>query len=1029
MKMPALRGVVLLMTVIASVGTRAEQPASASTGTPDPSPASAPPTDSGWVSRTWQTDDGLPGNVVVGVAQTPDGFLWVATENGLARFDGVRFQEAASGAIAPSGSKTQTLLADSGGRLWLGKQTSTIGGAAVCVEAGRTRVFTQDDGQVDCAVDGMVEDGEGAVWITSNGLVRRIHQGCLHPLVGEEGVPGSGRVRLARDGRGRLWFAQGCQVGVYREGMFRPLLTLSEPLTVLSGAKSGGVWIGVGTRVLKYTGEGEPQDLGELAAKRPEVKPTVLFEDRRGRLWAGTEKAGLFLYNGSGFDEAARSSREILCLADDREGNLWLGTQGGGLVRVRPRAFELEALGSGPSSEGMRSVCQDASGTLWAVTLSGRLARKEGPLWRVLSTVDGWSGVEATCVTAAPEGGVMVGTRHDGLHGWHAGLERSITPTNGLASGNVNALLTTPSGDVWIGTVDPNAVQRLRADQFQTFTLPQILGPYSSLAVDAAGRVWAATQGGVLARVDQEALVDETPMTLGVIHPIGSLCATPDGSLWIGYYGLGVGRLKQGRFTRFDHQQGLPDDFVNYVLEDGHGRLWFAANRGLFSVAEKEFESVAEGRQGRMHPAVYGREEGMPTLLGSTFYWPAMLRGTDGRLWMPAASGLAMVDPDPLTENRQPPPVVIERVVVDGRTVAAYEPDKGSEGTNSTAPLELHQSEARLRLPPGADQIELEYTGLSFVASRNLAFKYRLEGLDQKWVEAGSRRVAYYSHLPPGDYRFKVMACSNDGVWNEEGASLAITVLPHVWQTTWFRLLGIATGMAGLIGTGWGIARRRARRRIARLKRLHALDRERSRIARDIHDDLGSNLTRIAWLSELARADKDLPDKVDGHSRKIGDYARQMVTSLDEIVWAVNPRNDTLQSLAQYLTHMAHEYLGPTSVSCRLEIPSDLPAAVLPAEIRHDLFLASKEALHNILKHAAASEARIRLALADGVLTLVVEDDGRGFDLAAPSSGRPGHGLRNLRQRIENLGGRFQCESAAGCGTRLTFTLKLPDGA
>jgi len=335
----------------------------------------------------------------------------------------------------------------------------------------------------------------------------------------------------------------------------------------------------------------------------------------------------------------------------------------------------------------------------------------------------------------------------------------------------------------------------------------------------------------------------------------------------------------------------------------------------------------------------------------------------------------------------------------------------------------------RLRLAPGPRQVELDYTGLSFVSPRNVAFKYRLAGLDRDWVEAGARRTAYYSRLPPGDYRFEVMACNNDGVWNEAGASLAITVLPHFWETGWFLLVSLAGFTASVGGAAWSAARRRDRRRIEGLKRCHALEQERSRIARDIHDELGSNLTRIAWLSELAGADKTLPDQVEVHSRKIGGYARQMVRSLDEIVWAVNPCNDTLQSLAQYLTHLAHEYLGPTSVNCRLEIPADLPAVALPSEMRHDLFLAAKEAIHNILKHAAAREARIRLAVADGVLTLVVEDNGRGFDPAAPSPSRPGHGLANLRQRMENLGGQFQCESAPGHGTRLTFTLKLPDGA
>jgi signal transduction histidine kinase len=254
-------------------------------------------------------------------------------------------------------------------------------------------------------------------------------------------------------------------------------------------------------------------------------------------------------------------------------------------------------------------------------------------------------------------------------------------------------------------------------------------------------------------------------------------------------------------------------------------------------------------------------------------------------------------------------------------------------------------------------------------------------------------------------------------------------VLPHFWQTGWFLLVSLAGFTAGVGGAGWAAARQRSRRRIQRLEQVNAWERERSRIARDIHDELGSNLTRIAWLSELAGADKTLPDRVEVHSRKIGGYARQMVQSLDEIVWAVNPANDTLQSLAQYLTHLAHEHLDPTSINCRLEIPPNLPAVALPSEVRHDLFLAAKEALHNILKHAEANEARIRLAVADGKLSLVVEDNGRGFDPAAPSPSRPGHGLGNLRQRLEHLGGQFLCESAPGRGTRLTFTVKVPDGA
>ncbi|MCX6872987.1 MAG: triple tyrosine motif-containing protein [Verrucomicrobia bacterium] len=1022
MTMTALTGVPLLLTLFASAGVRAEEPAAASAGPSGPSPSPAPSTNSAWISRAWQSDDGLPGNRVVGVAQTPDGFVRVATESGLARFDGVQFREAASaGVIAPSGSRILGFLADSRGRLWLGKLTSTAGGAVVCVEAGRTRLFTHDDGLIDSPVLGLMEDGEGAVWATSPDGVCRIQQGRIRSFAGKAGLTGSGPPHLAMDGRGRLWFAEQRRVGVYREGAFRTLLTLGESHTALSGAKSGGIWICVGTRVLKYTGDGEPQDLGVLAPNRPEVKPNIVCEDRRGWLWVGTGKTGLFLYNGSGFQLVDRPSHEILSLAEDRESNLWAGTDGGGLVRVKPRAFNLEVLSS-DSPDGMRSVCQDAGGTLWAVTLSGRLAQKKGSLWRVLSAQDGWSGPPATCVTPAPEGGVWVGTESEGLHGWREGVERSITTSNGLAGSAVSVLLTTPSGDVWVGTVGMQAVQRLRAGQIQTFMLPQILGPFGSLAVDAAGQVWAATEGGVLARVDGTTLADETTNTLGVVHPISSLCATPDGSLWIGYRGRGVGRLKQGRFTRFDHEQGLLDDFINGVLADGRGRLWFAANRGLFCVAVQEFESLAEGRKRRVHPVVYGRDEGLPISHPVRHDWSGEWRSVDGRLWMSMASGVAAVAPDKLTENREPPAVVIERLTVDGRTVAAYEAGEQAEGPNSATPIELRQSGERLRLPPGVRQMELEYTGLSFVSPHNVAFKYRLEGLDSDWVEAGSRRVAYYSHLVPGDYRFKVMACNNDGVWNDAGASLAITVLPYFWQTGWFIGLAALTALGAAGGTARQMERRRLRRKLETLERQQVIERERVRIAKDIHDDLGASLTHIKLLGELVEGE-DTVAGVFTHTRKMAETTRGMAEALDEIVWAVRPQNDTLESLVDYMGRAADEFFENTRVLCRQNLSRPVPACEVSAEVRHNLFLAFREALSNIGKHAQATEVSIDLAIDLPRLRIVIVDNGKGFDPALVRPGR--NGLTNLSQRLADIGGHCAISSQPGTGTKVKMEITL----
>lgn len=271
--------------------------------------------------------------------------------------------------------------------------------------------------------------------------------------------------------------------------------------------------------------------------------------------------------------------------------------------------------------------------------------------------------------------------------------------------------------------------------------------------------------------------------------------------------GRPLGRLFGGRYKSLVVDAASPGS-LRTVSEYVH----------LFSVTVEEFAAVAEGRQPRVHSVAYGQEEGVPALQARSGYWPGAVRRQDGRLWLPTFGGVLVVDPGCLFANREPPPVVIERVVVDGQAVAVCGVSRQAAVPQTSVPLDLRRPAGRLRLAPGSRLLEVEYTRLSFVSPRNVAFKYRLQGLGEDWVEAGLRRVAYYSHLPAGDYRFEVMACNNDGVWSRESATLGFTVLPHVWETAWFRLAFLATGIAGLVGTGWGIARHRARRRLARLE-------------------------------------------------------------------------------------------------------------------------------------------------------------------------------------------------------------------
>ena len=982
-----------------------------------------------WFIRDWQSDEGLPDNTVMGISQSPDGFLWVATRTGLARFDGVQFRPQPVEVAGVQTRGCKGVLADRRGRLWVAKDQ----GVVVCVDQGRTTtVVGTEHAAADFGVRRMVEDAEGAVWVSyQGGQVLRIQNGRVRSFDQTDGLPAEGFCHLVVDGKGQLWFFRGNWVGVFRDEKFHPLREV--PNRFIAGCRSGGIWGFMDGRILKYTEGGEVLNPGALPADAPLVTVMALHEDRDGCLWLGTREAGLFRFDHDGVATATMSQQTIVTIADDREGNLWVGTRGGGLSQLKPGLVELMPIASATPFTPVGSICQDSTGLLWAVLWpNGELLRNAGQGWTPMSAKDGWSFPSSECVTPSSGGGVWIGTQYNGLHLWRSGsVTESLFADKGLGGdgggGNrVGALLVTESGDVWIGPRVPDVrrevLQRRHAGQFENFQLPLDSGPVIALAIETAGDCWAATANGLLLRVRKGVLTNETASTFAGAGTIRCLLATPDGSLWIGYGGQGLGRLKAGRFSHCRMEHGLHDDYISNILPDRHGRLWFACNRGIFSVREKELDDFADRRTSRIWSVAYGRNDGLPQLQASSDAWPGAQRGTDGRLLFAMQSGVAVVDADHIGENLQPPPVVIERVTVNGKLVAAYGADGTVEPSISPAPLELGQRNARLRLAPDQRQLQFDFTALTFTKPESIAFKYRLHGLETDWIEAGTHRTATYAQVPPGHYRFQVAACNSDGVWNETGASLELTAEPYWWETAWFRVAGPVTA-TGLLSTaillGW---RRRHRRQIERLEMLQATERERARIARDIHDDLGATLTQIVMLSDSTGA---VAPSNEGSLGKIHQVALAMTQTMDEIVWAVNPRHDRFDQLAMYLDAYAQEYLDASGLESRVDFPSPLPHQPISAQVRHDLFLAFKEALNNLVRHAGARQVRIRLTVRPDGFSLSVEDDGCGFnvDTSPTSHSNAGNGLANMRARLAAEGGHCTIDSAPGRGTRVVFEL------
>jgi len=473
-------------------------------------------------------------------------------------------------------------------------------------------------------------------------------------------------------------------------------------------------------------------------------------------------------------------------------------------------------------------------------------------------------------------------------------------------------------------------------------------------------------------------------------------------------------RFKNGQFTRITAKQGLPVDVICQILQDKQGRLWLGTHQGIYSVSRAALNACADGRAKTVDYTIYGRHDGLPALECSDGYQPACWQTTDGKLWFTTVRGAVWVNSDELIPNSPPPPVKIEDFLVDGE------------------PLPL--TGGKIIVPPGHRQFEFRFTALSFDSGEKSRFRYRLDKFDTSWVDADARRSVQYGNLTPRSYRFHVIACNGEGIWNETGATIEFEVQPFFYQTWWFRLI------AGGIGIGIGIfavrraATRKYRRKLALLQQQHAIERDRARIAKDIHDDVGAGLTQITLLTELAVRN---PEQSSANLERISDSARQLTKAMDEIVWAVDPQHDTLSGLMDYASAFAEDYLRVASIRCRMDFPVSLPSTRVEAEVRYNLFLALKEALNNVVKHSRATEVWLYLRLEPGSFTLVIQDNGQGLSASAaaneiaPGGERlnSGSGLSNLEKRMAAIGGRCHIHGGSGQGTRVELTVLIETGA
>lgn len=724
----------------------------------------------------WTAEEALPMNTVISIAQTPDGYIWLGTEMGLARFDGIDF-DVFSHENTPAllNNLILSLEVDNEGTLWIG----TRGGGITRLSRGTFDSLTTENGLLSNEIWALLKTGDGAIWIGT------------------------------RNGLNRHWDRKASTIHL-------PESLSSYNIRALMEDRLGRVWVGTrgaGLILVEKRGKWFESKYESLSG----IKINALLQDRMGNIWVGTEENGLIrLHGNQQFSYTLKNglpSNYIECLLEDQDGNLWVGTHGGGICVLKNREdhFSIFNTRNGLSSNVIYNLYEDRERTIWIGTEGGGLNSLGDTRIITYTTKNGLSYDIMTTIFQDSQGNVWVGNQGSGVDYFNEKNDsfRSISTQDGLSPNIVVSIAEHPQGCLWFGTVG-GGINRLtlKNRQFDTFTTQEGLSDnfVRALYVDPSGNLWAGTDKGGLHYFSNgrfilyenvgfrvNAIFKDRQGGLWVCtwgnglsllkggkiqvfnkeqglsdNVVLSIYEDNQGILWIGTYNGGFNCFQEEKFVGISKRNGLPDNTIYCILEDQKEYLWMGSNRGIFCVKRKELEDLVNGKIRYLSPSLFTTEDGMKSIECNGGHQPAGWKTRDGKLWFPTTKGISVVDPENIGINTLPPPVQIKKVFING---TSYPVDK------------------KAIIPPGNGNLEIYYTGLSFIVPKKIRFKYKIEGLDKQWTEAGTRRSVNYIGIPPGSYRFRVIACNSDGIWNNAGDVFDFYIKARYYQTTAFRII------------------------------------------------------------------------------------------------------------------------------------------------------------------------------------------------------------------------------------------------
>jgi signal transduction histidine kinase/streptogramin lyase len=958
-----------------------------------------------YLKNAWTTENGLPQNSVTSLIQSRDGYLWVGTFGGLGRFDGLKFTIFDTGnSPGLKSNRIITLFEDRTGVIWIGTEQSGLSR----YDHGAFTTYTTKDGLPDNHIYSIAEDAKGRLWIaTSNGLAQ-FADGHFTSYTTADGLADNRLLLIAAGRDGRVWLVSKRGLTRWQDGRFSSFV-IPEKIdfdlarSVFEGP-DGSVWI-AGLRIFArfrdeaFTFFAQREGLQEYG-------PASIFLASSGELhFLLSSKLPGFGPDEVIIDPSLAAAAGTKAIIEDREGNLWIGSSNDGLFRYKAAQVTAYTSENGLADDAFLVIAGDRGDGL--LTADQNLFHSRNGGFTRFTNFPIRPGLTGFWALLQDRQGTIWTGSYGGLHRFKDGrwTQDFINNHNNLTGFPVAAIYEDREGQLWIGTGSDNesgGLHLLKDGVFTPFRASEglTLTDVRLITEDRQGALWLGGVSG-MSRYQGGTFTNYTTEQ-GLSHNyVRDIHEDADGTFWIGTYGGGLNRFKDGRFTPITTKDGLFDNIVSRILEDDNGNLWMSCNRGIYRASRKELNDFADGRLKAITCVSYGVADGMTSNETNGGGQPAGWKDRTGKLWFPTIKGVVMIDPNNL--NKLPPPVVVEEVLVDKTQV---------------------DSKQVITMRPGQSDLEIHYTGLSLTSPEKVRFKYKLEGYDRDWVDAKDRRVAYYTHVSPGSYSFRVMAANNDGVWSTRDATIQLTVIPPFWRTWWFSFC-VVLGVTAVAVTlyQWRVRQldraRQAQEDFSR-QLIESQEGERKRIAGELHDSLSQNLVVIknrAWLSLQAPENHQ---NVLEQMEEIADAAEQSLGEVREIAYNLRPFQIDRLGLTSAIESLVAKVDSP---DLRFVAELDNIDKLLLPELEINLYRIVQEGINNIIKHSHATKALIKITRNQGLIGVAIEDNGKGFDPNIPRTSEKGNssgfGLLGIAERARIMGAAPVIQSAVGQGTRI----------